>query len=116
MRRLKGLKGKLVVAVCVFSFCLFLRMTKTTCLIFKLTGIPCLGCGMTRAVLAILRMDFETALGYHPLVFLLPLIGAYYLLDGNIFGKKADAVLLAVILLAFLVVWLLRLYGVLAMP
>jgi len=42
-----------------------------------LLGIPCPGCGLTRATLAALRGDFAGALHFHPLVFLLaPLFGA----------------------------------------
>jgi len=33
-------------------------------------GIPCPGCGLTRATLALLRGDFHAALHFHPLVFL----------------------------------------------
>lgn len=36
-----------------------------------LFGIPCPGCGLTRATLALVHGDFTAALGFHPLVFLL---------------------------------------------
>lgn len=42
------------------------------CPIRLLTGISCPGCGMTRALFALLRLDFSLALEMHPLVFLLP--------------------------------------------
>ena len=34
-------------------------------------GVPCPGCGLTRATLALLRGDVRTALHFHPLVWLL---------------------------------------------
>jgi hypothetical protein len=41
-----------------------------------MTGIPCPGCGLTRASLALLSGDLAGALHWHPLVFLLlPLAG-----------------------------------------
>jgi hypothetical protein len=41
-----------------------------------LFGIPCPGCGLTRATLAALHGDFAAALRFHPLVFVLtPLLG-----------------------------------------
>lgn len=43
------------------------------------TGIPCPGCGMTRAFLALVQGDFLAAFGYHPL-FLLVLVYAGILL------------------------------------
>ena len=40
-----------------------------------LFGIPCPGCGLTRATLALFRGDVATALHFHPLVFVLtPLV------------------------------------------
>jgi hypothetical protein len=36
-----------------------------------LLGIPCPGCGLTRATLALLRGDVRTAFHFHPLVFVL---------------------------------------------
>ncbi len=35
-------------------------------------GICCPGCGMTRASLSILKLDFIAAFNYHPLVFIMP--------------------------------------------
>ncbi len=32
-----------------------------------LTGLPCPGCGMTRAWLSVLRLDFAAAFAFHPL-------------------------------------------------
>ena len=42
-----------------------------TCPIRFLTGISCPGCGMTRAWLSVLRLDFRSAFAYHPLWVLL---------------------------------------------
>jgi len=40
----------------------------TICPIALLTGVPCPGCGMTRAASALLRGDLSLALDYHPLI------------------------------------------------
>src|SRR6185436_20099675 len=42
-------------------------------------GIPCPGCGLTRATLALLRGDFGNALRLHPLVFVLSPLFAFAL-------------------------------------
>ncbi|WP_052339580.1 DUF2752 domain-containing protein [Gorillibacterium massiliense] len=48
------------------------------CVFLKVTGLYCPGCGMTRAVLSILRLDFYQAFRYNALLFLLlPLFLAY---------------------------------------
>lgn len=44
------------------------------CLIKLCIGYPCPGCGMTRAVFALLRFDFPLAFQMNPLIFLLPVL------------------------------------------
>ena len=44
-----------------------------TCPIKFLTGISCMGCGMSRAWMAVLRLDIKKAFYYHPLFFTPPL-------------------------------------------
>lgn len=44
------------------------------CPIKLMIGFPCPGCGMTRACLSILRLDFVSAFRYNPFVFVLPFI------------------------------------------
>ena len=48
------------------------------CPVRLLTGISCPGCGMTRALGALLRLDFSLAFEMHPLVFLLPVAVVVY--------------------------------------
>ena len=50
------------------------------CPIRLLTGISCPGCGMTRALGALLRLDFSLAFEMHPLIFLLPVAVLVYFL------------------------------------
>lgn len=42
------------------------------CIIHNITGLPCPGCGMTRAYLALLRGDLAGAFYYHPLFWMVP--------------------------------------------
>lgn len=39
------------------------------CPFYSITGIPCPGCGMTRAFLAAVRMDWRQALRWNPMVY-----------------------------------------------
>ncbi len=41
------------------------------CLFHALTGIPCPGCGITRAFVALFHGDFAQAWAHHPFVYLL---------------------------------------------
>ncbi len=60
----------LPLAACVLIY----RLSDGVCPIRQLLGIPCPGCGMTRAVFSVLRGEFAAALTFHPLVWTLPLI------------------------------------------
>lgn len=56
-------------AAALFALWLFL----TGCPVHRLTGLPCPGCGMSRALFCLVKLDFAGAWYYHPLVFFLPL-------------------------------------------
>lgn len=45
-------------------------LTDTICLSQLILGLPCPGCGLTRATLALLALDFPKAFQMHPLVIL----------------------------------------------
>lgn len=76
------------------------------CLFRIWPGIPCPGCGMTRACVSLLRLDIPAAFSYHPMVFFLPLMYLYFLYDGRLFGKKADTVVWICLGVGFALHWL----------
>ena len=45
------------------------------CMLYQLTGLPCAGCGLTRAIAAVLRLDLSEAFSYHALW---PLYAVYF--------------------------------------
>ena len=58
----------------IFIFCLFYRCP------FKLfLHVECPGCGMTRAIISVLKLDFRQAFAYHPLFPIVILGGVYYI-------------------------------------
>lgn len=81
----------------------------TGCPIRYILGISCPGCGMTRAWLAVLHLDFAAAFSYHPLfpLGLLAIIAIvfYPWID---FKKCRWAIILLILL--FIIVYLLRLF------
>ncbi|MBQ7338227.1 MAG: DUF2752 domain-containing protein [Clostridia bacterium] len=75
------------------------------CPIKYVTGISCPGCGMTRACLAALRLDFDAAFTYHPLwVTLLPVAFAALFFYAKQ-KKKALIVLAGLFVAAMLAVY-----------
>lgn len=44
-----------------------LNRLPSTCVFYHVTGYPCVTCGMTRSTMALVRLDFERAIMYHPL-------------------------------------------------
>ena len=55
------------------SYMLWIRLTglKIPCLYLMTTGLRCPGCGMTRMLLSLFRLDFTAAFSYNPVVFVL---------------------------------------------
>ena len=48
------------------------------CLFSKITGLQCVGCGISRMLLALLRLDFVSAFRYNPFLFVTgPFLVAY---------------------------------------
>ena len=59
------------------------------CIFFELTGFYCPGCGATRAIASLIRLNPYQALRYNPLTIILLLPSIIYLIYKYIFnGKK----------------------------
>lgn len=81
---------------------------RVPCIIKYLTGISCPGCGMSRACISALRLDFAAAFAYHPLWVVLP-----FSLGGLLYcrirkHRLAHAILLTVSVLLLIAVYLWR--------
>lgn len=82
----------------------------TGCPLRAVTGIPCPGCGMTRAYLSLLRGDWQAAWQYHPLFWLVPAaLLTLSIKKGPLASRKGRAVLWTAIAAAFILVYLIRL-------
>ena len=95
--------GKIVL---IFVFCLFYKCP------FKLfLHVECPGCGMTRAMISVLKLDFRQAFTYHPLFLIVIMGGVYYMFRTQFrkwlhIGSKQENVMLLVTGLIFLGRWI----------
>ncbi len=71
-------------------------------------GVCCPGCGITRACLSILRLDFAAAFRYNPLVYILPIALLIFIMHRKI-PKTTQNLLLGIGICLFLGVYLYRL-------
>ena len=106
-------KRETVKAICIIAgFYLFLELVLgVTCPILYFTGISCAVCGMSRAWMCLLHLDFAGAFYYHPL-FWIPGVGAILFLFWDRIPKKWKRALLAVTCILFLGVYLWRMLDV----
>jgi hypothetical protein len=77
MFKSKKIKGAVFIAalLCLYTAFTFF-VTDTVCFVYATFGVPCPGCGMTRAWLAVFRLDFLTAFKMHPLFPYVPVLAA----------------------------------------
>ena len=83
---------------------LIFYLSDIKCLFKYTVGIPCPGCGLTRAWLSFLKMEWEQAFKWHPLFWMVPIvIIRTAFIKGKVFkNKRTDIILvLLVALLAF---------------
>lgn len=76
-------------------------------------GISCPGCGMTRALFALLHLDFSLAFHYHPLFPIAIILVIFFILDFLdilTLNKKIKNISLFIICSLFIIVYFVRLF------
>ena len=104
-----NLKGAPAAILAVLLLYAVFYLVGIGCPIKYVTGISCGGCGMTRAYLSLLHLDFAGAFHYHPLFFLPPVFLLLVVLKSRI-SSSLYKVLMFTITGAFLIIYLLRLF------
>ncbi len=95
----------------VYGGILILWATKSwPCIIRTVTKLPCPGCGLTRAYLALFRLNLQAAFFFHPMFWSIPLLVLFFLMDGQLFRSQWKNTLLNTVLLGgFAVCYAIRL-------
>ena len=105
---IKQKSGELGAWAAAGTFYLLLAALGHGCPIRWLTGIPCPGCGLSRAYLALLQGDLVGAFAFHPLFWAVPVLILAVWWKGPR-GKKAARFLAFFLGAAFLLVYIWRL-------
>lgn len=105
--KISNFKGKVLATLAILLYTFVLYFLPISCVFLSLTGMKCPGCGMTRAVVSALRLDFKGAFGYHKMFWSLPFLYIAFLKDGKLFKKKAfNVIFYLIIILGFLLNWI----------
>ena len=103
---IKNLKIKFICSCIILCYVIICYKINFSCIIYKITGIPCLGCGMTRALLSSLQGNISEAFDYHIMFWSIPLLYWYFIFDGKLFKKKwLNNNILILIIIGFLINW-----------
>lgn len=86
-----------------------MRRTGVGCVFLHFFGVPCPGCGMTRALRCLLDLDLAGAWRWHPLIFAMPYVLLYVLFDWK--GRVHKRILSVIGILA-LINWVINIIHV----
>lgn len=107
-------KKMIVIILAIILGISILNIIGIGCPILFFTGIPCMGCGITRAFLSLLKGDFISAFRYHPLILLVPFL-CFLMFDESKPNKeskwyKVKNIAIYVIVALFIIVYLIRVF------
>lgn len=102
-------KEYIIFALCFVTLILVMMLLHIPCPIKYLTGMSCAGCGMTRALLSALSLDFGAAFHYHPLWILLFPTALLLIVFKAKKKKIAFNAVLSCVAILFFTVWIYRL-------
>ena len=84
------------------------------CLFYKITNLKCPGCGITRMLFSIIKLDFKSAFFYNPVVFiLLPILAFYIFYQEYIYITKKNNKLKIPEFIYYLIIFILIIFGIL---
>jgi len=101
---------KLLITFLILIFLVVIWVLDAGCPFYRVAGIPCPGCGMSRALISACRLDFRTAFAWHPMFWALPLLYLFFLFDFRPFRLSwLNLTVLLIIGTCFAAVYVIRL-------
>lgn len=101
----------IIAAATIVALYLILFAFGITCPIKFLTGVSCPGCGMSRACMHALKLDFASAFAFHPLWIALPFAAFFFIFFYAKKMKRAFRITLSICVIALLTVYLIRIFS-----
>lgn len=115
MRKPANLKWKLLVLGLFAVLVAVWIILQLPCVIRYVTGLICPGCGMTRAWLAVLRLDIGGAFQQHPMFWSVPVLALFAFYDGRLFkNRRVNTLVLGGLIVGLLLCYLIRLISFLS--
>ena len=71
------------------------------CPFYWIFGIPCPGCGMTRAIVCLLRGDIRGVLAMHPLAITLPFFAAAFIFGSRKIRHYASVIMIVLFIAVY---------------
>ena len=107
----RGWNGVLVLFVLVCLAYASALLFGWNCPLNDVFGVPCPGCGLSRALAALFELDFRAAFRLHPMIFVLPPTVLYALLgEKPLLGSKIrERILLWSVAALDIIIWMVRL-------
>ena len=99
-----------LLGLCLIAVLAAIVVLDAGCVFYKVTGIPCPGCGSTRAYLAAAGLRFGEAFKMHPLwPVTAPLLAVSVWKEGNLFrSRKANTLFYALMAALYIGVYIAR--------
>lgn len=108
----KGMCGLLVLLAMTAAAFVSSSVLGWGCPLQHFTGIPCPGCGLSRAVVALLRLDFGLAFRYHPMIYVLPPVVLLVLFRQKplLGSERRERIFLWGVMALWAGIWMIRLF------
>ena len=112
MRKIQNLKIK-ILATLIYGLIIIAGWFTVgiKCIFSLVLGIPCPFCGMTRAVVSVIKSDFTAAFSYHGMVWSLPILYLLFLYDGKLSeSKHINIIVWSLLAAGFIINWIFHIF------
>lgn len=105
--KIKDIKWKIILTLVLILYAVLAYIIPLQCPFYSLFKVKCPGCGMTRALISAIRLNFGQAFSYHIMFWSVPLLYLCFMRDGRLFKNKyLNFSFYILVLVGFMVNWI----------